>query len=125
MADERPKELCPGGDRASVVAKKRGNARGVKGGRKVERLNKRRKENSTVNDSHWVKAGKLSFPPSISRGSAVRGEVGHALTGSWRVPLQQLPCNRRSDKIRSDMHPRQFFRSPRSPRVSVRQEAAT
>ena len=33
---ERPEELCPGGDRASVVAKKRVNARGVKGGRKVE-----------------------------------------------------------------------------------------
>ena len=31
-----PEELCPGGDRASVVAKKRGNACGVKGGRKVE-----------------------------------------------------------------------------------------
>jgi hypothetical protein len=31
MADERSEELCPGGDRASVVAKKRGNARGVKG----------------------------------------------------------------------------------------------
>jgi hypothetical protein len=29
-------EPCPKGDRASVVAKKRGNARGVKGGRKVE-----------------------------------------------------------------------------------------
>jgi hypothetical protein len=37
-------ELCPGGDRASVVAKKRGNARGVKGGRKVETLNERMKE---------------------------------------------------------------------------------
>ena len=36
MVAERPEELCPGGDRASVVAKKRGNARGVKGGRKVE-----------------------------------------------------------------------------------------
>jgi hypothetical protein len=36
MAVRRPEELCPGGDRASVVAKKRGNARGVKGGRKVE-----------------------------------------------------------------------------------------
>ena len=32
----RPEELYPGGDRASVVAKKRGNARGAKGGRKVE-----------------------------------------------------------------------------------------
>jgi hypothetical protein len=29
-------ELCPEGDRASVVAKKRGNARGAKGGRKVK-----------------------------------------------------------------------------------------
>ena len=36
MDCRRPEELCPGGDRASVVAKKRGNARGVKGGRKVE-----------------------------------------------------------------------------------------
>jgi hypothetical protein len=33
---ERSEELCPGGDRAFVVAQKRGNARGVKGGRKVE-----------------------------------------------------------------------------------------
>ena len=31
-----PDELYPGGDRAFVVAKKRGNARGAKGGRKVE-----------------------------------------------------------------------------------------
>jgi hypothetical protein len=36
MVRRRPEELCPGGDRASVVAKKRGNARGAKGGRKVE-----------------------------------------------------------------------------------------
>jgi hypothetical protein len=36
MVSRRPEELCPEGDRASVVAKKRGNARGVKGGRKVE-----------------------------------------------------------------------------------------
>jgi hypothetical protein len=40
-------EPRPKGDRA-VVAKKRGNARGVKGGRKVETLNERVKENSTV-----------------------------------------------------------------------------
>jgi hypothetical protein len=39
-----PEELYPGGDRASVVARKRGNARGAKGGRKVEMLNKRTKE---------------------------------------------------------------------------------
>jgi hypothetical protein len=31
-----PEEPCPEGDRASVVAGKRGNARGAKGGRKVE-----------------------------------------------------------------------------------------
>jgi len=36
MTEKRSEELYPGGDRASVVAKKRGNARGVKGGRKVE-----------------------------------------------------------------------------------------
>ena len=48
MVDRRSEELCPGGDRASVVAKKRGNARGVKGGRKVEMLNERMKENSTL-----------------------------------------------------------------------------
>ena len=36
MDRRRPEELCPGGDRAFVVAKKRGNARGAKGGRKVE-----------------------------------------------------------------------------------------
>ena len=31
-----PEEPYPEGDRASVVASKRGNARGAKGGRKVE-----------------------------------------------------------------------------------------
>ena len=30
------KEPCPEGDRAFIVARKRGNARGAKGGRKVE-----------------------------------------------------------------------------------------
>jgi hypothetical protein len=36
MAAKGPEELYPGGDRAFIVAKKRGNARGAKGGRKVE-----------------------------------------------------------------------------------------
>ena len=36
MTDERSEEPCPKGDRASIVAQKRGNARGAKGGRKVE-----------------------------------------------------------------------------------------
>jgi hypothetical protein len=31
-----PEEPYPEGDRASIVARKRGNARGAKGGRKVE-----------------------------------------------------------------------------------------
>jgi hypothetical protein len=44
MVCRRPEELYPGGDRAFVVARKRGNARGAKGGRKVETLNKRTKE---------------------------------------------------------------------------------
>ena len=56
MVSRRPEELCPGGDRASVVAKKRGNARGVKGGRKVETLNESTKENGTVN-VQWTQFG--------------------------------------------------------------------
>jgi hypothetical protein len=36
MAARRARRTGPEGDRASVVAQKRGNARGAKGGRKVE-----------------------------------------------------------------------------------------
>jgi hypothetical protein len=36
MTGRGSEEPCPKGDRASVVARKRGNARGAKGGRKVE-----------------------------------------------------------------------------------------
>jgi hypothetical protein len=36
MAGRRPEEPYPAGDRASILAKKRGNARGAKGGREVE-----------------------------------------------------------------------------------------
>jgi hypothetical protein len=39
-------EPCPEGDRAFVVAKKWGNARGAKGGRKVETTNNRKKKNA-------------------------------------------------------------------------------
>jgi len=54
MAQKRPEELCPGADRAFVVAKKRGNARGAKGGRKVETTNKDKKENHKCpSDSIW------------------------------------------------------------------------
>jgi hypothetical protein len=48
MVCRRPEELCPGGDRASVVVKKRGNARGAKG---------RTKENGTVN-VQWTQFGE-------------------------------------------------------------------
>ena len=57
MVSRRPEELCPGGDRASVVAKKRGNARGAKEGRKMETLNERTKENSTAN-VQWTQSGE-------------------------------------------------------------------
>ena len=69
MVCRRPEELYPGGDRASVVAKKRGNARGVKGGRKVETLNERMKGNDTVN-VQWTQFGeeqkqvRKTFDPS-------------------------------------------------------------
>ena len=48
MTGRGSEEPCPKGDRASVVAKKRGNARGVKGSRKVSPERKNEKENSTV-----------------------------------------------------------------------------
>src|SRR5580704_6519975 len=44
MTGRGSEEPYPKGDRAFVVAEKRGNARGAKGGRKVETLNKRTKE---------------------------------------------------------------------------------
>ena len=83
MVCRRPEELCPGGDRASVVAKKRGNARGVKGGRKVETLNERMKENSTVN-VQWTQFGEeqktstQTFEPSP-------GSIGRPGNGRQRV----------------------------------------
>src|SRR5258708_179770 len=46
---ERPEELGPVGDRAPVGAKKGGNGRGVKGGRKVETMNKAKKIRNTTN----------------------------------------------------------------------------
>src|SRR6201987_590027 len=52
-----PEEPSPEGDRASVVARNRGNARGAKGGRKVETTNKAKKEKSTVNVL-WTQSGE-------------------------------------------------------------------
>ena len=71
VSSRGPEELYLGGDRASVVAKKRGNARGVKGGRKVETLNERTKENSTVN-VQWTQFGdeqkKVREPSTLVQG---------------------------------------------------------
>ena len=52
-----PEEPRPEGDRASVVVLKRGNARGAKGGRKVETTNKRLKETRTANVL-WTQIGE-------------------------------------------------------------------
>jgi hypothetical protein len=57
MVCRRPEEPRPEGDRASVVALKRGNARGAKGGRKVETTNKRLKETRTANVL-WTQIGE-------------------------------------------------------------------
>jgi hypothetical protein len=57
MVCRRPEEPRPEGDRASVVALKRGNARGAKGGRKVETTNKRKKETRTANVL-WTQIGE-------------------------------------------------------------------
>jgi hypothetical protein len=57
MVSGRPEEPYPEGDRASVVAQKWGNARGAKGGRKVETTNKRLKETRTANVL-WTQNGE-------------------------------------------------------------------
>ena len=57
MVCGRPEEPCPEGDRASVVAKKRVNARGAKGGRKVEIMNNRKKETRAANVL-WTQIGE-------------------------------------------------------------------
>ena len=72
-----PEEPCPEGDRTSVVAKKRSNARGAKGGRKVEILNKRRREANTVN-VHWTQFGEEQRPLQTFRWSQVSvGRLGN------------------------------------------------
>ena len=57
MACRGSEEPYPKGDRASIVAQKRGNARGAKGGRKVETPNKSTKENNTANVL-WTQYGE-------------------------------------------------------------------
>ena len=80
-----PEEPCPEGDRTSVVAKKRSNARGAKGGRKVEILNKRRREANTVN-VHWTQFGEEQRPLQTFRWSQV--SVGRL--GNERQPSSSL-----------------------------------
>ena len=57
MVCRRPEEPCLEGDRAFVVALKRGNARGAKGSRKVEIMNNRKKETRTANVL-WTQIGE-------------------------------------------------------------------
>jgi len=57
MTGRGSEEPCPKGDRAFVRAKKRGNARGAKEGRKVETTNKRKKETRTANVL-WTQIGE-------------------------------------------------------------------
>jgi len=73
MAAGRSEEPRPEGDRAFVVARKRGNARGAKGGRKVETLNKRRKEADTVNVL-WTQFGEEQHKMQTFR--CCKGSVG-------------------------------------------------
>ena len=56
MVSRRPEELCPGGDRASVVAKKRGNARsqGRQEGGETERKNEGKQHRSV----QWTQFGE-------------------------------------------------------------------
>ena len=71
-------EPCPKGDRASIVAQKRGNARGAKGGRKVETPNKSTKENNTANVL-WTQYGEEQPKYANLR----------LLTGACRPPRQR------------------------------------
>src|SRR5271165_2108278 len=57
MTGRGSEEPYPKGDRAFVVAQKRGNARGAKGGRKVETTNNRKKETRTANVL-WTQIGE-------------------------------------------------------------------
>src|ERR1700722_6178904 len=65
VGSRRPEELCPGGDRASVVAKKRGNARGVKGGRKGEAGKTERRNNNPRRSRTRQKKGER---PELHKG---------------------------------------------------------
>jgi hypothetical protein len=73
MVKRRPEELCPGGDRAFVVAKKRGNARGAKGGRKVKR--ERQSEGITTLDSagNGSTRGRNPSPMGLGRTNGLDG----------------------------------------------------
>ena len=84
-----PEEACPEGERALVVGRKRGNARGAKGGRKVEPLNQRRREANTVNVL-WTQCGdehQRCKPSAAARwllaASETRVNHGSSLNDPW------------------------------------------
>ena len=86
MVDRRPEELCPGGDRASVVAKKRGNGRGVKGGRKVEKR-ERQNEGTTTPVSAGNGSTRGRYPSPVGMGGTDgldRTHVGNPGNGDRR-----------------------------------------
>src|ERR1700722_13478403 len=62
MVSRRPEELYPGGDRASVVARKRGNARGAKGGRKGEAGKTEKRNNNPGQCRKRLNKGERSEP---------------------------------------------------------------
>ena len=81
-----PEEPCPEGDRASVVAQKRSNARGAKGGRKVETSNTNGRVTNALN-VHWTQLSEaqrelqptagarwllVTSAPSVSRGTSLK-----------------------------------------------------
>ena len=113
MVEKRPEELCPGADRAFVVAKKRANARGAKGGRKVETTNKAKKEKSTVNVL-WTQSGEeqreyahlrlfeqclLAAPvtgaihcSNLKRALDASANLLWRLTTNWRAGCKKFAC---------------------------------
>jgi len=68
---QEPEEPCPEGDRASVGAKKRGNARGAKGGRDVAAAERRTSLQTDVVPPRGLFASGLEWSASApSNGSA-------------------------------------------------------
>ena len=117
MTGRGSEEPYPKGDRASVVARKRGNVRGAKGGRKVETLNKRTKETApsmsygltTVKSNRstrtfnpcLVPVGRLGNEslPLIEpeRSTAASADLLWSSTTNWRAECRRSACSVREE----------------------------